>query len=220
MRKKATQKGLQKFTFKQKLERVLNQEIITYEDIKDFDSNQRKIFIEELEKIRKSATSETIGAIYLKIETFFDQDTRNKIWEGNHYHLTQLIHKHLNDHNMMPTKDWLEKESRLSRPTIDKHLKDLASESYYKEYLTNIKVMTPKVISTLLNSALNGDVKASKLFLEITGQLNREQANPTYIKNQNNYLQINNTRLTEEAIKNLPQEKLLQIEELINGKVP
>jgi len=69
----------------------------------------------------------------------------------------------------------------------------------------------------LLNSALQGDVKASRLYLEAIGHFKQNQPNKTYIKNQNNYLQINNTILTEETLSRLPQEKLLQIENLVKS---
>ncbi len=118
---------------------------------------------------------------------------------------------------MLPSKSYLEKETKLSRPTIDKHLKEFASNPHYLDYTNQMKFMFHKVVSRLLASALQGDVKASRLLFEMTGQFNKDQGVATYIKNQNNYLQINKTILTEEFLKKLPLEKILQIEELINS---
>ena len=59
-------------------------------------------------------------------------------------------------------------------------------------------------------------MKAARLYLEMVGATNKRQAN-TVINEQNNYIQINNTILSQENLKQLSTEQLNQIENIITN---
>ena len=64
--------------------------------------------------------------------------------------------------------------------------------------------------------AVNGDTGAAKLYFNVMGVMNNGQSpNSTLIQNQNNFIQINGTVLSQETIKNLNPEQLNTIEGIL-----
>jgi hypothetical protein len=115
----------------------------------------------------------------------------------------------------MPSKTELATKTELSRQTIHKHLKEYSAHPVYLGQIEQFKFLTSEVLAKVFKFAVNGDIRAAKLYFELMGNINGQPlANPA-IKTQNNYIQINNTLLTEEMVKKLTPEQLKQIEEII-----
>jgi hypothetical protein len=70
--------------------------------------------------------------------------------------------------------------------------------------------MSDKVLAKVYHFAVNGDTKAAKLYFDIVGSLGAQDAGNTLIKSQNNYIQINGMVLSQENIKSLKPEQILQ----------
>jgi hypothetical protein len=119
----------------------------------------------------------------------------------------------------MPTKNDIAKGTGLSRTTIYKHLKEYATHPLYAEEILKFKFMADRVLSKVFRIAVQdgGDVKAARLYLEATGCLGGNLGMNTTINTQNNYIQINQTKLSQEAVKHLTQEQLSQIESILNN---
>ena len=60
-------------------------------------------------------------------------------------------------------------------------------------------------------------MRAARLYFEMAGITNKQQAN-TVINEQNNYIQINNTKLSQQNLEQLSAEQLNQIENIIRNK--
>ncbi len=56
--------------------------------------------------------------------------------------------------------------------------------------------MTSKVLATVFKFAVNGDVKAARLYFDIVGSNTIQSSSSTIVKSQNNYIQINGTILS------------------------
>jgi hypothetical protein len=59
-----------------------------------------------------------------------------------------------------------------------------------------------------------GDIGAAKLYFNVMGHLQPTPSN-TLIQNQNNFIQINGTVLSQESIKSLNPEQLNSIESIL-----
>ena len=80
--------------------------------------------------------------------------------------------------------------------------------------------MTSKVFAKVFQFAINGDTRAAKLYLTTMGCMNNVQPPAsTMIQNQNNFIQINNTILSQETIKNLSADQLQNIESIIKASM-
>ncbi|MBK7965968.1 MAG: hypothetical protein IPK10_12255 [Bacteroidetes bacterium] len=121
----------------------------------------------------------------------------------------------------MPSKAEIAAKTELSRQTVHKHIKEYSVHPLYLVQLERYRFLTGKVLARVFYFAVNGDLGAAKLYLTAMGCLNNVQPSAsTSIQNQNNFIQINNTILSQETIKNLSPEQLQNIESIIKASMP
>src|SRR5581483_9681031 len=88
-----------------------------------------------------------------------------------------------------------------------------------KEYTRKYNLMITEILNQVCSQALYGNVKASRLFMELMGLLKTNQVvNNNFINRQNNIVQLNNIQLTDELIKNLNPDQVEQIERIIESE--
>ncbi len=75
--------------------------------------------------------------------------------------------------------------------------------------------MTARVLASAFKFALEGDMKAARLYLDMVGNGETQMRNNTFIETQNNFIQINKTIISQDIIKRLNPEQLEQIENII-----
>ena len=87
----------------------------------------------------------------------------------------------------------------------------------YSEQLNEFKFISDRVLAKVIKLAGQGDVKAARLYFDVMGNLIGQASNNTLIRNQNNYIQINGTVLSQETIKHLSSEQLNNIESILKA---
>lgn len=76
--------------------------------------------------------------------------------------------------------------------------------------------MASKVLAKVFQFAANGDMSAAKLYFNIIGSTSAGNTPiNTLIQQQNNYIQINKTVLSQDSIKNLQPHQLDTIEHVL-----
>lgn len=131
--------------------------------------------------------------------------------EQNRLLIYNTIKTYAETYASIPTKLHLAQATGLSRPTIDKHLKGMNVE--LMEFKENSAQLIKGVLGMLYKLGMQGDTKALKYFLDFH---TKESNNSPKVSNtQNNYIQINNLKLTSEDIKGLPNEVVEKIEATI-----
>jgi DNA-binding XRE family transcriptional regulator len=110
----------------------------------------------------------------------------------------------------MPLKIDLAQRVGLSRQTLHKHFKEYKDKPLYSDHIETFRFMTEKLIAKMFQFALRGDVKAGRLYFDMIGQM----GGPA-IKNQTNYIQVNNLVISEERLKALHIDKLKEIEDIL-----
>ena len=81
--------------------------------------------------------------------------------------------------------------------------------------MEQFKFMAPSLLANVYKHALSGDMRAAKLYLQMAGTTGKQQAG-TVVNEQNNYIQVNNTILSQENLERLTADQLNQIESIIN----
>jgi hypothetical protein len=200
----------------EKISRVLGLQKITLADIEDLNDTERnylgEISTEMLERLKDEERDNFIN----KIAQIIPPSTNDQIWEHNHFAIGRAITKLIGQYGSMPTKFMIARETGLSRQTVAKHLTEYKTHPQYLAEIEQFKFMTPEILAGVCKLARNGDVKAARLYFEIVGAIHKQQSN-TVINEQNNYIQINNTILSQENLKQLSKEQLNQIEHIISG---
>lgn len=135
-------------------------------------------------------------------------------WELNKHKIENAIHNDLLTYNRLPTHIEICNATGLSRVTVSKHLKDGAGSDLQKGEIENYKLMTGNVLQALYRIGMkNENVKALKVYLDYFKET-------TPIRQQNNYLQINSTRIDEGIVNQLPNSARQQIENIIKEFQP
>jgi hypothetical protein len=217
-----TKKSLQKFTETEtKINKVLSLEQITPSDLEPLSELESTRLMEILtERFNKLKGTER-DKFYKKIEPITSDTTKNQLWESNHIQITWAISTLMKEYGRMPTKTEIANKTELSRQTVHKHLKEYASTPQYLGQIEQFRFMTSKVLAKVFQFAVNGDTGAAKLYFNVMGFMNNGQApKNTLIQNQNNYIQINGTVLSQETIKRLNPEQLNTIETILKTALP
>ncbi|MBK7798504.1 MAG: hypothetical protein KA251_02540 [Saprospiraceae bacterium] len=210
--------GLQKFTKTEaKINKILSLKQITPSDLKTLNKAEelrlREILTETFNKFKGTERDN----FYKKIELIIPDTTKNQLWEINHNKITAAISNLMQEYGRMPSKQEIATKTDLSRQTIHKHLKEYTNHPQYLEQIEQFRFMTSKVLAKVFQFAVNGDIGAAKLYFNFMGFMkNGQTPNNTLIQNQNNYIQINGTVLSQETLNLLNSEQLEHIEKAMN----
>lgn len=210
--------ALRKFaTTKQKVNRLLSLDKITATDMADFTLPERQYLGEACTERLEHLSGEERDNFLEKINAILPAVTKSDIWEYNHSAITDVVSAFMRDHGVMPPKSLIAEQSGLSRQTVAKHFKESRQQSEYMEKLDQFKLMTPNLLANVFRLALKGDMKATKLYFQMVGAIDKTPAS-TVVNEQNHYIQINNTILSQENLKQLSAAQLNQIESIITRR--
>ncbi len=216
---KVKKKSLQKFTESEnKIKAVLKLKKITWEDLKPLTKKELNLLSEVLKPLVNNSKGVERDKLFKKIDAVTNEETKNETWEHNHIKITWAISTLMQELNRMPSKRELADKTGLSRQTINKHLKEYHTHPLYEGQIEQFKFMRSNVLSRVYFFALQGDMKAAKLYFDILGT-NTLLVNNTSIQNQNNFIQINNTLINQENIKLLNPEQLNSIEDILKTTI-
>jgi activator of 2-hydroxyglutaryl-CoA dehydratase len=202
---------------KRKVNGFFAREKITLKDIEDLDKLEREHLGQAATKILKQLKGEERDRFLDKIDQVIPADTKSDIWEYNHSAITSAISNYMHQHGVTPTKNAIAQVTGLSRQTVAKHFNTYKSSPEFTAHMEQFKFMAPKIMASVFRFAGNGDIRAARLYFEMVGAINKQNTN-TVVNEQNNYIQINNTILSQENLKQLTPEQLTQIENIVTNK--
>lgn len=204
--------GLQRFTnFKQKRHYILGLQKISYKDLDILTQKERAKLLSEVNSKLAIIKGDERDKLIKQFELVFSEGTRRRLWDFNHAIITNSISSLIIDLGRMPCKVDIQEKTGLSRPTIDKHLKEYSQHEQYLQNCEQFKFMGDKILAKVLQIALKGDLKACKLYLECMGKINTNNTTNT----QNNYIQINGLTISQQQIQQLSNEQLKTIQNII-----
>jgi len=204
---------------------LFQKDVITDADLKalNLTSGERTHFFNALNEKLNSLTGHELDKFHKKIDPLLDNQDRKNIWERNHLIITNALHALMRETGQMPTKMLIAQRAGLSRPTIDKHLKEYQTHPALQDQAEVSKMMIPNVLASVYKMAVSGDVRSARLYFEMMGLLKQPtttiQKN-TVIEQQNNFVQINETTISQQTLQALPAEQLFQIEQIIKQSLP
>jgi len=214
----SAKKSLQKLTQSEvKINNILSLKQITLSDLEALSEAESDLLMGILTKTFNELKGDERDKFYRKIEPITSEATKNQLWENNHNRITGIVSNLMQELGRMPTVTEISLKSELSRQTIHKHFKEYATNAHYLEQVEQFKFMSSKVLAKVFKYAVNGDMRAAKLYLSTMGMNNEPAPKNTLIQNQNNYIQINGTVLSQEAIKRLSDEQLNTIEAILKA---
>lgn len=214
MCKNENKESLQKVTETDiKIKTLLALKQIAIKDLEIFNDSEKEKFFTELSEMLNNLHGVEKDKLLNKVYPIISQSSKNQLWESNHNQITWAISTLTQEYGRFPSKTEIANKTELTRQTIHKHLKEFISHPQYIEQQEQYRFMASKVLAKVFYFAVNGDMKAARLYFDVIGKFNDLQSsNNTFIQNQNNYIQINGMVLSQEKIKQLKPEQLEAIE--------
>jgi hypothetical protein len=196
-----------------KIEALFKQPFVTAEDYNNLTAEEQKLFKKEQERLFAELKGKELNTVIDKIQETLPANMNEELWEINHDLICSAINIALQNNNRMPSKVEIARKTGLSIVTVSKHLKENATNQLNIERKEQYKFMEPALMAALYKKCIHGDVNAIKFYFEVTGLTSKSEN--TVIANQNNYIQINNLKFSQEEIEKLKPGQLKQIEAII-----
>ena len=200
---------------KQKADQLLTQNKITVKDLEGLSQPERDYIAETCTQTLQTLNGYERDQFLDKIALILSPNTNAGIWEQNHALISIAISDYIQTYGSMPSKTVIADETGLSRQTVSKHFATYKSQPEFISQMEQFQFMAPKVLANVTRKAIKGDTKAARLYFEMVGAPNL-QARQKMVGEQNNYIQINNTILSQDNLKQLSLEQLEQIESIVN----
>jgi len=209
--------SLQKLTeMELKISEILSLDQITPNDTEDLNESEGQRLSDILTEKFNNLKGIERDKFLKKIEPILGESTKNELWEYNHSQITWAISILMQEKGRMPSKTEIAAKTELSRQTINKHFKYYSTRPEYLGQIEQFRFMTSKVLAKVFQFAVNGDMRAAKIYLNIFGSVNNVQPpNNTLIQNQNNFIQINGTVISQETVMHLNSDQLNMIENIL-----
>jgi hypothetical protein len=199
---------------KQKAARLLALNNITAADIEGLDQLERDYIVETFTQKLSQLKGAERDIFLDKIAPIITPATNSDTWNCNHAAISNAISAYMQEYGSMPPQHIIAHKSGLSRQTVAKHFKNYKASPEFAAQTVQFQFMAPEVLASVFKGALKGDTKAARLYFEMIGALNTQQGN-TVVNEQNNYIQINNTILSQANLKQLTADQLNQIENIV-----
>lgn len=205
--KHGKQEALQTLT---KIHAILAKDKILLEDIEVLNSEERTLLQHEINAEIPRRTGNSLNRFFDKIEAIVPDslDLRHAQWEYNHTEIGRAIALFITEKGRTPTKNEIANTTGLSRQTIHKHLIEFRASSVFKIENEKLRLAGQRLLAKLFKFAIDGNIKAARLFFEMTGELGTRTT-------QNYYVQINNLKVDNALIQSLSREKIREIEKII-----
>ena len=188
---------------------------ITKADIKKLSPEERAAFNYAVNEKLYSKWGKDRDCLIEKIQDVISDESKLNRWNIEHIDIKVAISEFVKDCNRMPSIHELAKRTGFSAKTIRKHLIEYESHQNHLEQQQLFKIMGEKILAKVAKFAIEGDVKAARLYFDVVSGLNANSARTeinTTINTQNNHLQVNGKIISQRAIMNLPMEQQKQLE--------
>lgn len=163
-----------------------------------------------------SLAGEDREAFLNNTEAVISEESKREIWERNHAVIMRAMDALTRQRGRIPSPTEIAKETGLSRQTIYAHLKHYQHSEDFKEKQKSITVLRERMLVTIYEKGIDGDMRAAKIFMEATEPKN-SQLRPNIKNQQNNLIQINGVTITQEQLATLPTDKQQVLQELLTN---
>ena len=103
-----------------------------------------------------------------------EDDEKSFTWQNNQALITKTIDFLIRKLERLPTQIEIAEECKLSRKTVNVHLKEFKRLQAVVEDVAQFEFMASKVLGKVMERAMDGDIPASRLSLQVMGLLGKQ----------------------------------------------
>jgi hypothetical protein len=194
--------------------RIVHSETWDKNDLKEVHASDKRLFCYLFQNGLSVLAYDDRDLFIERVLHIYTDEMKNSLWQSNHVKVLCAISKLTLEKNRFPTRLEISIETGLSKQTINKHLKDYFGSEEYNSRKDEYLIMRERVVASVFKSAVCGDAKAARVFLDATNQFTEQ---PKIQNQQNNFIQINGLTITQEELKQLPAGKLTQLQKILSA---
>gem|GEM_PF-3152645 len=173
---------------------------------------ERKQFNQFFEYALNSLAGDDYDRFKQRIECLFNEATKQNVSEVEQVSIANALSRLTKEKHRFPARCEIVSETGYSHKTVNECLARYEGSLLQRGRQEELAVMRDKMLSLVYQHGITGDMKAARLFLEATA----EKQHHTYNRNeQTNFIQINGYTITAEQLRHLPQEKQVQIKDIL-----
>lgn len=204
-----------------KFEALLQQPRINLTDYNALTQDEKGAFLLQVSTELSLLTGEARDEFEYKIDPILHPESKRQIWENNHIMIKIALENHVKQFGSMPTRTQLAAMTGISRQSIGEHIKAFEKNEHYHAQQEQHKIASEQLLDAVLQKAFKGDMRAAQMYFNLTKPKTAPATTGkrTVVQNQNNYIQINNTVLSQDKLNQLTPEQLTAIEGIINAQL-
>jgi hypothetical protein len=187
---------------------LLSRKRISKDDFDSLTHDQKESFRFYTSRMINDLKGEERDKFMDKIGDILSPRSKNEIWESNHLAILQEVTSFIEENGRMPLIIELVDRVGLSRQTLTKHMKEYKSHPLYEVHMDQYRMMSERLLAKMFQFAMMGNVKAGRLFFDMVG-------GGRGVRNQTNYIQVNNLVISEERLRELSPDQLGRIETIL-----
>lgn len=201
----------------------LRREVLTKEDLETLTKEERgelsRYFTAKMQDptINGALGGEEREKFYQKILPVLPKEMKKYIWENEHETIKAAYYDFLSTHGRTPGVTYLSQQTCYSSSTVERHLREFNDSKEFAQSDALHQLAKTDIMAVIIKQARAGDMKAAKLYFQAMGDIQTTRPAPVY---NNNYIQINNSILSQSVLSQLPPEALRQLEIVIRQYVP
>src|SRR5579863_618136 len=160
-----------------KIHNLLALEKITPKDIEGLNPLEREHLAETATQMVAQLTGVERDDFLEKIDLIVPATTKSDIWANNHSRISGAVSRYMRENGVMPAQNIIARQTGLSRQTVAKHFAAYQRHPERAAEMEQFKLMAPNVLANVFKYALNGDMRAARLYFEMVGANGRQPAN-------------------------------------------
>ena len=198
----------------QKFEGLMQLEKITKPDLEVLTPDEKELFSVFLTERLNGKKGTDLDIHIAKVEAIVTDDTNEDIHHSNRSKINNAIASSFKKNGRMPGNAEIARVAGLSRNTVQKHMKQFDSTDDFIALVKEYQYAKTNIVQSVIKAAVNGDMRAAKLYLGTVDKLPTQLNNTTIINQQNNFIQMDGVTVN---FTQLPIDKQQQIKEIISG---
>lgn len=178
------------------------------------EKEKKQLFNQFFEIALNSLAGDDYDRFLEKVEQLITVASKQNIDEARYVKIANAIDRLTKQNNRFPARCEIVTETDYSHKAVNECLEKYKDSFIYKGREEELIVMREKMISMCYQYGIKGDMKAARLFMECTGERKEKTCNRN---EQNNFIQVNGYTITTEQLKQLPEEKQIQINDILRS---
>lgn len=201
----------------EKIQHLLKQPHISYAQYKGLTDREKEELRYQIDKQKALVPIEEYSQWDNKLAAILDTEQRTDRWQYIHMNIMNAIRRLMKENNTMPNYSEIAQEVGMHRNTVRAHMREYEKSTLYQNQLQQYRFAATAIVDKLMVKAMDGDNRSAKVFIECLPKIESWQVP---LKIQSSKVVVKGVELTQAALDNMSEAKLIALQEAILAALP